>query len=116
MSTRQKLLNLVAVIPTEEVEIKGVGTVTLRGLNAGERDRWEQYIHSTRDEKRGVINFRASLVCRTILDEGGARAYTDSTADLDEISTLPAAVVDKLFTVSQRLSGLGAEADALEKI
>ena len=115
MSTRQKLLNLVAVIPTEKVEIKGVGTVTLRGLNAGERDRWEQYIHSTRDEKRGVINFRASLVCRTILDEGGARAYTDST-DLDEISTLPAAVVDKLFTVSQRLSGLGAEADALEKI
>lgn len=115
MNTRALLLALNANIPTETVVIKDVGDVKLKGLNCGQRDSWEQFIHNSKIGNESIKNFRASLVCRCIVNEDGTRVYNDTAADLDEVSSLPAAVVDRLFTVCQNLSGLGNQVDTLEK-
>lgn len=115
MNIRALLLALNANIPTETVNIKDVGDIKLKGLNCGQRDSWEQFIHNSKNGNDSVKNFRASLVCRCIVTEDGTRVYNDTAADLDEVSSLPAAVVDRLFIVCQKLSGLGNQVDTLEK-
>ena len=43
MSIREQLLAL--KIPTATVKVAGIdGLISLRGLTAGERDSWEQYV------------------------------------------------------------------------
>jgi len=113
MSIREQLLAL--KIPTATVKVAGIdGLVSLRGLTAGERDSWEQYVYSERDIKKGVNNIRASLVVRCITDEAGVRLFTDS--EIAEVGAMPASVIDKLYEHCQRLSGLGAkDAEELEK-
>jgi len=113
MSIREQLLAL--KIPTATVKVAGIdGLVSLRGLTAGERDSWEQYVYSERDIKKGVKNIRASLVVRCITDEAGVRLFTDS--EIAEVGAMPASVIDKLYEHCQRLSGLGAkDAEDLEK-
>ena len=112
MSIREQLLAL--KIPTATVKVAGIdGLVSLRGLTAGERDQWEQYVYSERDVKKGVKNIRASLVVRCIT-EAGVRLFTD--AEMDQIRSMPASVIDKLYKHCQHLSGLGAkDAEELEK-
>jgi hypothetical protein len=113
MSIREQLLAL--KIPTATVKVAGIdGLVSLRGLTAGERDSWEQYVYSERDIKKGVKNIRASLVVRCLTDEAGVRLFTDS--EIAEVGAMPASVIDKLYEHCQRLSGLGAkDAEELEK-
>lgn len=113
MSIREQLLAL--KIPTATVKVAGIeGLVSLRGLTAGERDSWEQYVYSERDIKKGVKNIRASLVVRCLTDETGVRLFTD--AEIAEVGAMPASVIDKLYEHCQRLSGLGAkDAEELEK-
>ncbi len=112
MSIREQLLAL--KIPTATVKVAGIdGLVSLRGLTAGERDQWEQYVYSERDIKKGVKNIRASLVVRCLTTEVGVRLFTD--AEVAEVGAMPASVIDKLYEHCQRLSGLGAkDAEELE--
>ena len=112
MSIRDQLLAL--KIPTATVKVAGIdGLVSLRGLTASERDQWEQYVYSERDIKKGVKNIRASLVVRCIT-EAGVRLFTD--AEMDQVGSMPASVIDKLYEHCQHLSGLGAkDAEELEK-
>ena len=115
MSIREQLLAL--KIPTATVKVAGIdGLVSLRGLTANERDLWEQQIYAERDKKMGVKNIRASLVARCLVtdSEAGVRLFTD--AEMDQVGSMPASVIDKLYEHCQRLSGLGAkDAEELEK-
>ena len=113
MSIREQLLAL--KIPTATVKVAGIdGLVSLCGLSASGRDLWEQEIYSQRDKKMGVKNIRASLVVRCLTTEVGVRLFTD--AEIDQVGSMPASVIDKLYEHCQRLSGLGAkDAEELEK-
>jgi len=113
MSIREQLLAL--KIPTATVKVAGIdGLVSLCGLSASGRDLWEQQIYAQRDKKMGVKNIRASLVVRCITDEAGVRLFSDS--EIDQVGSMPASVIDKLYEHCQRLSGLGAkDAEELEK-
>ena len=116
-TTRAHLAALNATIPTAEIVIKGVGVVKVRSLTAGERDSWEQYVYNSRKPNEAVKNLRASLVVRAIVDDVGARIYGDTAEDMEEVSSLPAKVVDRIYRAAQKLSGLGADdIDELEKI
>ncbi len=104
MSIRDKILALKSTIPTATMTIGGIGEIHLRGLTAGERDSWEQAIYLTRGKITGMKNLRASLVVRCLIDETGARIFSDS--DIDELGAIPAKIVDKLYEKCQVLSGL----------
>jgi hypothetical protein len=53
------------------------------------------------------VNLRARLLVRCICDADGKRLFADG--DVEQVAGLPARVIDPLFEVAQRLSGMGAK-------
>lgn len=95
--------------PVEAVEIEGHGKVFIKGLQADERDEYEQSLiergpDGRARQKRVLRNVRASLVVRALCDENGERMFKDN--EVDQIGHVDAAVVDKLWDKARRLSGM----------
>lgn len=111
MNTKEKLLALRSSVPSETVDVAGVGQVEVRGLTAAGRDEWEQRIYNAKGKT--LSNMRASLVALCLFEDG-KRIFEAS--DVAAVGELPAKVVDELWEVATRLSGLGAtDKDELEK-
>lgn len=118
--SREDILNVIDV-KTELVEVKEWGgSVYVRGMTAGERDKWEASLYST--QKRGnsfeVVahrdNIRAKFVAASVVDEKGKLIFT--TGDIEALTKKSAAPMDRLFAVAQRLSGMSNEdVEELEK-
>jgi hypothetical protein len=83
------------------------GDVYVKGMTGAERDSFEASIVQLRgkDQIINMKNFRAKLASLTICDEAGKRVFTD--ADITELSAKSALVLQRIFAVAQRLSGIG---------
>jgi hypothetical protein len=107
--TRDAIL-AAATLPTESVELKSLdGSVLVRGLSAFDRDAFEKSMFVTKGKTRefNMANVRARLVALCAVDDNGGRLFADE--DVVALGQVRADVVDKLFTVAQRLSGLRDE-------
>jgi len=92
-------------MPTEEVAVpEWGGTVKVRGLTAAERDVFDTTCFDG-NGKLLVANFRAQLVVRTVVDDAGVRIFADT--DVELLGGKASTAIDRLFSVGQRLSGLG---------
>lgn len=103
------LLALKSRVIVEAVKVDGLEhPIFVRGLTGRERDSFENACFVQRGKQRVMTteNIRAKLLVRSICDDKGARMFTD--AEEGELGALPAQVLDTLFTVAQKLSGLGA--------
>lgn len=109
-----KLLNRDAILGASDLTTEDVpvpewgGTVRVKALNGMERDDYEAGLASQR--KDGSIevtlrNARARLASLAIVDEAGARVFTDD--DVLLLSTKSAAALDRVFEAASRLAGLG---------
>lgn len=108
---KERILSLRSSVPTEMVDVPGVGMVEVRGLTAAGRDEWEQRIYNAKGKT--LSNMRASLVALCLFEDG-KRIFEAN--DVSALGELPASVVDHLWEVSAKLSGLGAnDKDELEK-
>jgi hypothetical protein len=100
---------------TEEVDCpEWGGSVLVRGMSGRERDAFE--VSTTQQRGRGpatrdLVNIRAKLVARCVVDDEGERLFTD--ADVTALGEKSGAVIDRLFDVASRLSGM-AEGDEQE--
>jgi len=106
---KQTILALKSRLKVEPVEIDGLDApIFVRGLNGRERDGFENACFQQRGKQRVMTteNIRAKLLVRAICDDQGARLFTD--ADENDLGTIPADILDRLFTVAQKLSGLAA--------
>lgn len=116
MGIREALLGATAT-PTEVVALPEIGTsVTVRGMTGIERDAFEASCIEGRGKRRDVNtkNMRAKLVAFCCVDEGGNRAFTD--ADASALGAVRADLIDRIFSVAQRLSGMSeADVDDLGK-
>lgn len=85
------------------------GDVYVRGMTGRQRDQFEASIIQTRgnDRSLNMDNIRAKLASMTICDEEGKRIFTD--ADIAELSNKSAVALQRIFTVAQRLSGIGEQ-------
>jgi hypothetical protein len=108
MLSRDDLLS--SALPSEVVDVPEVGgKVTVRGLKASEVDAYQQTMIE-RDEagnvrpKLDLHNVRAGLVARCLVDENGERMFTDDEIHL--VGDMSGAVVDRLWNVARRLSGM----------
>lgn len=118
--SREKILNAVDV-KTEEVSCpEWGGSVIVRGMTAGERDKWEASLFSTKQHGKNfeIIankdNLRAKFVAASAVDEKGNLLFT--VGDIDALTRKSAAPMDRLFAVAQRLSGMSNEdVEELEK-
>lgn len=102
--TRDQIL-AVDDLPRETVAVpEWGGELIIRGLTGRERDAYEQSLI----RGRGVVDYdnaRAKLLVRCIIDESGERVFTED--DADALGRKAGAVLDRLFSVAARLSGLG---------
>jgi hypothetical protein len=90
--------------PSEEVPVKEWGcSVWVTTLAGTDRDDWERWITDA-EGKVTTANIRARLLVRCLADEPGNRLFTDEEAVA--LGRKSAAVLDRLFTIAQRLNGL----------
>lgn len=104
---RDAFLSARAPLPRQTVQIPELGgDVIVQGLTGKQRDQYEAscVIQKKNERRFNLIDARAKLVALSVVDEGGKRLFTD--ADLPTLSALPAAIVDRIFTVAQKLSGI----------
>lgn len=95
-------------LPTEAVAIPELGgVVTVRGLSASSRDAFEKsmWVKKGKTREMNMSNVRARLVALCVVDESGQRMFSDD--DVEAVGQVRADIVDRLFGVAQRLSGLG---------
>lgn len=107
-------------IQTEEVLVpQWGGTVRVRGMSGTERDAWEAAMVQTpaqgnRASRRSngatatsvnTKDFRAKLCAMCVVDEAGARMFSDE--DVEALGAKSGAALDAVFGVAMRLSGLG---------
>lgn len=87
------------------------GSVGVRTMTAAERDVYESSLIS-RDSAGNMItdtrNMRAKLVALTLVDEAGARLFTET--EIEALTAKSADVMHRLSEVAQRLNGMGAKA------
>lgn len=108
-------------LPREFVETpEWGGGVWVRCLTAAERDAFEaQQIQARIEGKKLTVtpdlqNGKARLIVRCIVDDEGKRLFADK--DAEALGAKNAAVVDRLYAVARRLSGMAREDDLAELI
>ena len=93
------------------------GDVYVKGMTGTERDQFEASVVETRGRGNTRIkleNIRAKLVALTACDEKGERLFTSK--DTEALGKKSAMALQRVFEVSQRLSGLTpADVDELAK-
>lgn len=93
-------------LPVEEVYVaEWGGVVRVRGLTARERDAYEASLMSA--GRVSWDNARAKLVVRCLVDAQGQRLLSDT--DAEALGGCAAHIIDRLFAVASRLSGLTAQ-------
>jgi len=97
--------------PTVDVEVpEWGGTVRVRGLSGAERDAYEVALAGVRPDgsrRLNLVNVRARLIAMTVVDEDGARMFTD--ADAEALGAKSGTAMQRVFETAQHLSGLTDE-------
>ena len=92
------------------------GSVRVRSFTGRERDAFESSMvrGDGKDRKVDLTNMRARLVGLCVIDETGARVFSDDEIDL--LGAKSGAALDRVFAVAQSLNGLSnADVDELTK-
>ena len=99
-------------LPTKDMDIpEWGGMLTVRTLTGTERDQFESaFVNQDKIDIRGL---KTRLIQLTVLNGDGNPMFTK--ADLLQLNGKSASVIDRIFQVSQRLSGLTKE-DAEEMV
>lgn len=93
--------------PQQIVKVPILGDVIVRGMTGTERDEFEAGLIVGKGRHRDVNlrNMRARLVWYCAVDESGDRVFSDP----DSLGRIRADVLNMLFTVAQKLSGITEE-------
>lgn len=104
-------------LPREVVEVPELGgSVIVQGMTGIERDAWERSLVTGRGARRDVNtdNIRARLAVRCLIDQNGARLFTDE--DAKHLGNLRADVLTRIFAAAQRVCGVSdGDVDELKK-
>lgn len=112
-SLKGKLLALRVPVETITLPELGGDVVHVYGLSGVERDAFESSMTVQRGKKRetNLANIRARFVVLVARDADGRRIFDD--ADVQQVGNLPASVLDRIFDLGRKLSGM-TEADVEE--
>jgi hypothetical protein len=107
---RDAILSAEPTLPHVDVEVpEWGGTIRLRSMTAGERDRWEADQLASPN-----ADVRARLVAACACDDSGAPLF--AKADVARLSAQSARVMGRLFDAALALNRIsGEDVDALEK-
>ena len=94
-------------IETEEVYVpEWKGSVFVRGLTAGQREKWLNVSITLKGKNQEVStnNAKARLVVMAIVDGDGKLLFTE--ADILKLGQKSAVAIDRIYEVAARLSGI----------
>ncbi len=97
-------------LPKVKVSVPEWGDhIWVRTLTGTERDQFESQIYHAKDggTTLSLSNIRARLCVLTIVDHAGKRIFEDR--DIAELGKKSSLVLDRIFTVAQKLNGLRGE-------
>ena len=105
--TREAILAASDLVTERVLVPEWGGEVLVRSLTGAERDAFEAASFITRGQTREVnlANLRARLLALALVDETGSALFVE--ADIVALGRKNARVLDRLFEIAQRLSGLG---------
>lgn len=85
------------------------GEVLVRGLSGADREAHEESLWKEEGGKRvrNLEHWRTKLLVRCLVDEQGNRLFTEQ--QVTDLGGRSGAVIDRLYDVAARLSGLGPE-------
>ncbi len=114
MTTTTKVLSKDDILAADDLQQEVVdvpewgGAVIVRGLTGAGRDAYEASIVTMRGQQQSynMANARAKLLVRCLVDEEGRRLFTESELEADALGAKSGRVLDRLFAVARRLSGL----------
>ena len=118
--TRDQIL-LIETLKTEPLEIpEWNGSIVVREATAIERDEYEEslvrphLVGKKTELKTDFRNSKARLVVKCVIDDKGDRVFGDK--DAEALGGKSAAVIDRIFQVVRRLSGMALKSEEeLEK-
>jgi len=94
----------------EEVDVpEWGGSVRIKMMTGSERDAYEASLYELKGQevKMNRDDVRAKLLVKCLVDENNERLFTD--AEIKMLGKKSAKVLDKLFTVAQRLNAMTDE-------
>jgi len=118
-----KYLSKSAILNAQDIVFEDVpvpewgGVVRVKALTAAEKDAFETSLISLRQvgnqmqQKTNLVNVRAKLAAKSIVDEEGARIFDDS--EVMDLGRKSAAALDRVVDVAKKLSRV-SEADLKE--
>ncbi len=119
--SRDDILKAEDTTPEEVPVPEWGGSVLVRGMTGKERDQFEVSLAEEsagsvqvqrgraggRPPGRNLVNMRAKIVARCVVDDDGNRLFSD--ADVAALGEKSGAPIDRIFIVAARLSGMGEE-------
>jgi hypothetical protein len=109
MSLRDQILSA-SDAPTTAVQVtEWATTIHLRTMSGTDRESWE--VSAFKDGKADMTHFRAKLLARCIVDDKGARVFTDD--DIPALSAKSGPVLVRLYDTAAKMNGL-TKADVAE--
>lgn len=113
------LLNRDAILAVQDLHFEDVqvdewgGSVRVRVMTGAERDSFGSSLIGA-DGKPSPDGYKAKLVARCLVDEGGNRMFSDAEVAL--LASKSAAALDRVFAVADRLNAVSSQSvDAAEK-
>ena len=109
MLNKSQILGAVDIVIEKVAVPEWGGDVFVKSLTGAEKDAFEESIvdMSGTDVKVNMKNARAKLAAKTICDKDGVRIFDD--ADIPALGEKNGAVLERIFNVAQRLSGLSKD-------
>lgn len=93
-------------LPTTSVDVpEWNGCVLVRGMTAGERDRFDQEMLKAKQSGRPVASVRAALALTCVLNEDHSPMF--ELADLEWLQNKSGTAMDRIFDAVRGLSGMG---------
>src|SRR5690242_16024071 len=102
--TRDSILGA-ADLPAQDVAVpEWGGSVRVRGLTGDERDDFEASCVVGKGKQTTVTwkNARAKIVARCVIDDAGARVFSDG--DVEALGLKSAAALNRVYAVAAKLS------------
>ncbi len=117
--TKDQILAVKDVEPVPVEVPEWGGTVYVRPMSAGQRDRWEGELLDRSEKRKESIaaateNLRAGFLSKCLCDEHGEILFGPD--DIDVLGAKNYRPIDRLFEVAQSINGLSdSDVEELEK-
>ena len=99
--SKEDFLKLIPKPTVEKGELKGIGTVSVRQITVGERDRLEQSLQG-----KDLTDIRARILISCLVDDEGNSIF--DYGDINIINSFPAYVIEPVINVATKLNAISA--------